>query len=81
MRAVVIMPAPALYPGEAPVPVHEAGVAVPGPGVRPDPGAPDPAPALVAEAGKNGCTGRRADGGLCNGNAGPDGRCARHKDT
>lgn len=38
MPAVIVYPAAARpYPGEVPMPVHEAGVSVPDPGLRPDP--------------------------------------------
>lgn len=59
------------YPGEeAQMPVHEAGVAVPDPGLRPE---PDPEPE------ERSCTELTKAGEPCKGRAGDDGRCAAHK--
>jgi hypothetical protein len=94
-RFAVAFPAAARpYPGEVPVPVHEHGVAVAQPGYRPEPADDVYAHNAAAEltrltedpdfdepgTGQNGCTGVRADGQPCNGRAGDDGRCARHKE-
>lgn len=76
MRGAVVFPAAARpYPGEVALPVHEAGIGVPGPGWRPEP-EPGPPP-----AGAGGCTETTKSGELCNGRAGDDGRCARHKEA
>jgi hypothetical protein len=73
MTVVVQYPAAARpYPGEVPVPVHEDGVAVPDPGLRPEPAGPEP------EAERS-CTGTTKAGEPCKGRPGDDGRCAAHK--
>jgi hypothetical protein len=74
MRGAVVFPAAARpYPGEVPVPVHEDGIAVPDPGLRPEPAGPEPEP------GENGCTATTKSGEPCKGRPGDDGRCAAHK--
>ncbi len=67
-RWAMVWPAAAKpYPGELPVPA--------GPVSGPGPALVDP----PVRAGAHGCTGLRKAGQPCNGNAGADGRCARHK--
>jgi hypothetical protein len=75
-RLIVIPAAARPYPGEHVVPVRQAGVSVPGtPAPVSGSGGDGPRP-----AGANGCTGTTRGGSACNGMAGPDGRCARHKE-
>jgi hypothetical protein len=49
--------------------------------VRPPQAAAPPAAAVAVQAGAHGCTGTTKAGTACNGSAGPDGKCARHKET
>jgi hypothetical protein len=87
MRCVVQYPAAARpYPGEVPMPVHEAGAGVPDPGWRNEvvqDGPPEGGCYIPLEdaAGENGCTGTTKSGSPCKGRAGPDRRCAAHKET
>lgn len=89
---IVTRAAAAPYPGEVPVPVHEAGVAVVEPGLRPGPAGSDTQPgpyidALAAEhdqefepdAAERSCSETTKAGTPCKGRAGDDGLCAAHK--
>lgn len=50
------------------------------PAPRPEPSLPAVAVTAPPPAGAHGCTGHTKAGGLCNGIAGKDGHCARHKE-
>jgi hypothetical protein len=85
MRCIVQYPAAARpYPGEVPMPVHEAGAGVPDPGWRPEPA--DSRIANPEEPGSDAgmswsCSETTKAGKPCKGRAGPDRRCAAHKET
>jgi hypothetical protein len=57
------------------MPVHEDGVAVPDPGLR-----PEPAGLVALPLEPAGCKGVTKGGQVCKGRAGEDGYCAAHKE-
>lgn len=82
MPVLVVFPAAAKpYPGEVPVPVHEAGVAVPDPGIRadPEPAATETVAAAAEPDAERACSEPTKAGTPCKGRPGDDGLCAAHK--
>jgi hypothetical protein len=69
------------YPGEVPVPVHEAGVGVPDPGWRPVPEPDGLVNPVTQPDPERACTEKTRAGQPCKGRPGDDGKCAAHKDT